>query len=167
MRTHFRFRTKKIITRAANAYTKLTRMDESIYHAYTDYIYDRANNVEFDIESLEVDDHPIDDEYIGSTAFTRAVRYNPVTDVLRSTEDAHAPTVTPTTPIVPDTHVADTGVDHTPPAPHAPADTGTALSPTDNVICQKQGLHYLLPICQNQGLPKLLPRCQQQGSMQH
>ena len=100
-------------------------MDEGIYNAYTDYIYDRAGNLEFDIDTLEVNDHPIDDEYIGSTAFTRAVRYNPVNDVLRPT--AEAPTVTP---------VADTGGDHTPPAQHTPADTGTVLSPTDNVMSE-------------------------------
>ena len=120
----YNLRTKKIITRAANQYTKLTRMDEGIYNAYTDYIYDRAGNVEFDIDTLHVDDHPIDDEYIGSTAFTRAVRYNPVVDVLHPTADAQAHTVIPT--------VADTGVAHTPPAQHAPANTGTVLSPTDN-----------------------------------
>ncbi len=70
----YNIRTKKIITRAANQYTKLTRIDESIYQAYTDYIYDRAGNTQFDIDTLEVNDYQLDDEFVGSTAFTRAIR---------------------------------------------------------------------------------------------
>ncbi len=126
----YNLRTKKIInvTRAANQYTKLTRMDEGIYNAYTDYIYDRAGNTQFDVDSLEVDEHPIDDEYIGRTAFTRAVRYNPVMDVLRPNDDAHTNVTAPT---VPDTQVADTGADHTPPAQHAPTNTGATPPPAE------------------------------------
>ena len=61
---------RKIIKRAHGAYTPITRMDESIYQAYTEYIQDKLENTIWDLDDIA---STIDDDDLGSTVFTRAI----------------------------------------------------------------------------------------------
>ena len=78
----YNINTKAIIKRAHGSYTILTRLDESIYQAYMNYINDAKENTPWDISQIE---STIDVDELGSTVFTRATRYQPVHDVLQPT----------------------------------------------------------------------------------
>ena len=78
----YNLNTKRIINRARNQYTVLTRMDEHTYHQYLDYINDKNAITPWDLDQLDSD---VDEHDMGSTVLTRAVRYQPVHEVLNTT----------------------------------------------------------------------------------
>jgi len=98
--------TKAIIQRAHGSYVRLTRIDENIHQQYIDYINDTRAITPWNLDHITSE---VDEAELGSTVFTRAVRYQPVNEVLHAPPPRNSTTdATPNGRVALETGVAQT-----------------------------------------------------------